>query len=324
MSSTLLNRLLKLSASSPVIVGVSTHKGRGVFAQSCVKRGGAVYDGEMMPLASWQSSTKIPDHLIESPSSAPPLPPFAKEEYVDVLKLLEDCPRMLQCFSMYTEMHQCATNCTHGCKSLNAAIQNYVASALPRARNGNYDYLIAKLSIRICVEHRQASGRNKKIHLHSRTNGLLMLLTFPESSGEGSFVELFQSSSDVMTSLLGALGLSSEAGMFLDKSWYARIWGVLSLNCIRTPSGLSFFSLPSLLNHSCEPNVGLRFYGSKQPFASHVLIMLTFISFACNLRACFSLSHGCAQYLSVLLYIYLSSLHSSPNRETSRLKKYWT
>lgn len=317
MSSTLLNRLLKLSASSPVIVGVSTHKGRGVFAQSCVKRGGAVYDGEMMPLASWQSSTKIP----EKAPSAPPLPPLRKR---GIRRCIEVTRRLPTNAAIYTEMHQCATNCTHGCKSLNAAIQNYVASALPRARNGNYDYLIAKLSIRICVEHRQATGRNKKIHLHSRTNGLLMLLTFPESSGEDSFVELFQSSSDVMTSLLGALGFSSEAGMFLDKSWYARIWGVLSLNCIRTPSGLSLFSLPSLLNHSCEPNVGLRFHGSKQPFASHVLIMLTFISFACNLRACFSLSHGCAQYLSVLLYIYLSSLHSSPNRETSRLKKYWT
>ena len=39
-----------------------------------------------------------------------------------------------------------------------------------------------------------------------------------------------------------------------------RMWGVLYLNAMRTEeTGLTLWALPSLLNHSCSPNVALQF-----------------------------------------------------------------
>ena len=49
--------------------------------------------------------------------------------------------------------------------------------------------------------------------------------------------------------------------MEVDRDLYLRLWGVLSVNAVRSPSDhvLSLFGCISLMNHSCYPTCGLQF-----------------------------------------------------------------
>ena len=49
--------------------------------------------------------------------------------------------------------------------------------------------------------------------------------------------------------------------MEVDRDLYLRLWGVLSVNAVRSPSDhvLALFGSISLMNHSCYPTCGLQF-----------------------------------------------------------------
>jgi len=113
--------------------------------------------------------------------------------------------------------------------------------------SGSYFPLISRLTYR-CLWERKKNFVN--------TTYLLSLLTYAEN-----LPYAFGPEAQAVQDILSLAGFSGDELSSYDSNWYSRLWGVLALNAMRTPTGLALFGLPSMMNHSCLPTVGMKYSG---------------------------------------------------------------
>lgn len=129
-----------------------------------------------------------------------------------------------------------------------------------KVESSKYEFMIYQILLQCCYESKK--GLNN-------TQLLLNLLMSPDTDALLSSADAKMSLS-VMTirikNKLLNIGLQKQVNDILgdgkdgaDIQIVGRIWGSIALNCIKTPRGSALYGLPSFLNHSCKPNVGIHF-----------------------------------------------------------------
>ena len=123
-----------------------------------------------------------------------------------------------------------------------------------------YEFMVYQILLLCCYELK--NGFNN-------TQVLLNLMISPDMDVllESANVKLTLSLMTIrIKNKLLNIGFQKEVNQILDAAnegndikIVSKIWGSLALNCIKTPKGTGLYGLPSYLNHSCKPNVGIHF-----------------------------------------------------------------
>lgn len=123
---------------------------------------------------------------------------------------------------------------------------------VPHDLSSKFEPMVYKLAHRLCRELQDG---------YENTNYILNLLsrpTIPQDVQEG-----LSEPHEALKRHLTEMGLEKEVNKFLTLEWYCDAMGVLHLNSIGTPIGTALFDDISYINHSCDPNVGLKFKGMQ-------------------------------------------------------------
>jgi len=283
-----LNKLL--SAGSKVLIQESVTKGgRGLFVtQDCLK-GDLLVTG-ILPLA--YTTHKSSTSSSSSSSTLKPTPKHTSRTTSTSCHLCHSVDRAICAVcehddgGAYSELKQIAEKVHTHTQSQRQNLSHTQQSISKKTVKPVYDDLIKRLTLRV-IEERKRSFENTLFALLSLSSPDTTDMICLEAQAQAQADSLHAKARDLetlarnvckddsaVTACFSSVKIFKRGGhspkgtrhdlndmkeVDLAVQWYAHVWGILCLNCISTPLGTALYGILSFINHSCQPNVGLRF-----------------------------------------------------------------